>query len=303
MWSVVLHPSSRSNMTIFSIKDLENLTGVKAHTIRIWEQRYSFLKPGRTTTNIRFYNSEELKSILNISLLNNHGYKISEIAGMDQADIRDRLLSLDSSEALREKILNQLVMLMIDMDMNAFESLLDKHVEEKGIGNTIADLIPSFIERIGVFWVNGHANEVQQRLVSNILRQKLLFAINSLEVHDKKNKSILFFLPGGEQQELALLYMAYLVKRIGLNAIYLGANLPLSDLLSVAKFKKPDYIITHLSWRIPAFEKFLSKYQQQLPQIPLIITSHSSQSIFKKPLPEVIIKKNLQEIPSFFESI
>src|SRR5688572_2346375 len=120
-------------MNAFTIKDLENLSGVKAHTIRMWEQRYSFLKPQRTSTNIRYYSCEELKSILNIALLNKYGFKISHIDRMCQREMREKLTTLTHSEAQQERILNELLHCMVDLDVHLFEKLLNEQVELRGI--------------------------------------------------------------------------------------------------------------------------------------------------------------------------
>ena len=110
-------------MNAFTIKDLENLSGIKAHTIRIWEQRYGFLKPQRTSTNIRYYSNDELKAVLNIALLNKYGYKISHIDRMQPEEISNRILSLSDPRAVQERVINELVQVMVDMDMERFEKI------------------------------------------------------------------------------------------------------------------------------------------------------------------------------------
>ena len=105
----------------FTIRDLENLSGIKAHTIRIWEQRYSFLKPQRTGTNIRHYTNDELKTILNIAVLNKYGYKISHINKMSEIELLDKILSLTQTEAQQEIIVIGLLKNMVDLDMKSFE--------------------------------------------------------------------------------------------------------------------------------------------------------------------------------------
>jgi DNA-binding transcriptional MerR regulator len=127
-------------MNKFTIKDLENLSGIKAHTIRIWEQRYNFLKPQRTATNIRYYSNEELKTILNISLLNKYGYKISHINRMTNEEVRNKLVSLSGPEAQQERLVNELIQFMIDLDIETFEKLLDQFILAKGIEKTINHL-------------------------------------------------------------------------------------------------------------------------------------------------------------------
>ena len=137
-------------MNAFTIKDLESLSGVKAHTIRIWEQRYSFLKPKRTATNIRYYNGEELKIVLNIALLNKYGFKISSIDKMSESEICKKLLSLTHADAQQEKLLNDLIHSMIDLDMDRFEDLLDSFIKERGIDRTINYLVFPFLDNIGI---------------------------------------------------------------------------------------------------------------------------------------------------------
>ncbi len=290
-------------MNVFTIKDLELLTNIKAHTIRIWEQRYSFLKPKRTATNIRYYDAEELKSVLNVSLLNQYGLKISDINRMDQSAVHEHLRSLKSPEAQQDKTLNQLIMLMVDLQIDGFESAIDQYTQRHGIHITISDLILPFTERIAMFWLNENDNKAQQQLISNVLRQKFLYAINNLEGQVTKDKTILLFLPEDEHYELGLLYLAYLVKRSGMNAIYLGADLPLSDLLSIGKFKSPNCVLTHLNSRNPSFEKFLPKYQQQLANIPLLVATHSTHSIFKKSPPSIVKEMHFSNIPTILNSI
>ena len=120
-------------MNAFTIKDLENLSGIKAHTIRIWEQRYNFLKPQRTTTNIRYYSNDELKTVLNIALLNKYGFKISHIDRMQPQEIREKILSLGDAHAIQERIINDLVQEMVDLDMEKFEKIIVSYIAVKGI--------------------------------------------------------------------------------------------------------------------------------------------------------------------------
>src|ERR1700737_3599704 len=120
-------------MNVFTIKDLENLSGIKAHTIRIWDQRYNFLKPCRTETNIRYYCNQELKTILNISLLNKYGFKISHINKMSEQELKSKIINLSTSEAQQERILNELIKHMIEMDFDHFEQVLDEYILAKGI--------------------------------------------------------------------------------------------------------------------------------------------------------------------------
>ena len=168
-------------MNSFTIKDLENLSGVKAHTLRIWEQRYSFLKPNRTFTNIRYYTNDELKTILNVSLLNKYGYKISHIDKMNANEIKEKVLTLSQQEAQLERIVNELVQHMVDLNVVDFEKTIDNYIKQKGIERTITQIIFSYMEKIGVLWLTNHINPAQEHLVTNIVRQKLIVGIEGLE--------------------------------------------------------------------------------------------------------------------------
>jgi len=167
-------------MNSFTIKDLENLSGIKAHTIRIWEQRYSFLKPSRTGTNIRYYCNEELKKLLNIALLNKYGYKISHIDKMSENEIKEKILALNQSEAQQERIVNELIRHMVDLDMEKFEAVLDNYILVKGIEKAITQIVFPYLEKIGILWLTNHINPAQEHLVSNIVRQKLIVGIEDV---------------------------------------------------------------------------------------------------------------------------
>lgn len=292
-------------MNAFTIKDLENLTGIKAHTIRIWEQRYSFLKPRRTDTNIRYYSNEELKKILNIALLNKYGYKISHIDRMSEPEINDKIISLSNSLAQHEKIINDLIQSMVDMEMEAFEDCLTDYIRQRGIEKAISQIIFPFLERIGVLWMTGHIIPAQEHLVTNIIRQKLLVGIDSANSHLRIDKSLLLFLPEGEFHELGLLFVYYLLKSRGIRVVYLGANVPLDDVRQVIGYKKPDFLYTHLTSVSHAFnfDRFLAHSLKKFENIPLIISGKLALAYEKKIPPQILFKRSLQEVTEFIASI
>lgn len=288
-------------MNAFTIKDLENLSGIKAHTIRIWEQRYSFLRPQRSKTNIRYYCNDELKTILNIALLNKYGFKISHIDKMSADQITEKILSLNQADAVQERLLNEMLQHMVDLDSDKFEAVLDGYIRQKGIDKTINFLIFPFLEKIGILWMTSHINPAQEHLVSHIIRQKLVVGIDSVFTHIMTKKTVLLFLPEGEHHELGLLYMHYLLKNRGIKVLYLGANVPLKDLEFVAKFKTPDYIYTHVTC-LPgrlSFEKFLAQVSQRISQFPVIISGQLAQAYPKKPAENIHLRKSMQEVQDF----
>ncbi len=288
-------------MHSFTIKDLENLSGIKAHTIRIWEQRYSFLKPNRTDTNIRFYSNEELKRLLNVALLNKFGFKISHIDKMNESEISEKILSLNQQEALQERIVNTLIKTMIDLDIESFEIVLDDFIAAKGIEKTISQIIFPFLEKIGILWLTNHINPGQEHLVTHLIRQKLIVGIDSVRTTIKINKSVLLFLPETEYHELSLLFMNYMLKNKGVTTIYLGCSIPLKDVEYLVKLKKPDYIYTHLTSVGTRFnfDKFISSLSNSFPKIPVIISGQLTNTYEKKILPPINFKKSYAEVMEF----
>ena len=292
-------------MNSFTIKDLENLSGIKAHTLRIWEQRYNFLKPSRTFTNIRYYSNEELKTVLNIALLNKYGYKISHIDKMNSLEINDKILSLNQAQAQQEIIINDLVKNMVDMDMEAFETTLGNYILARGIERTITQIIFGYMEKIGILWVTNHINPAQEHLVTNIIRQKLIVGIEGVSTSLRINKTLLLFLPEAEYHELGLLFMYYLLKSRGADVIYLGTNVPIKDVAYVVNLKKPDYLYSHIT--TPGqhfnFDKFLLNVSKELKTVPCIISGQLTQNYEKKIHPPILFKKTFSEVMEFISTL
>lgn len=292
-------------MNSFTIKDLENLSGIKAHTIRIWEQRYHFLKPQRTTTNIRYYSNEELKTLLDIALLNKYGFKISHIAKMNAEEIAAKSNSLNDIHAIRERTVNLLVQHMVDLDMVGFENLLSSYIDSKGTELAVIQVIYPFLEKIGLLWYSGHMNAAQEHLVTNIIRQKLIVGIEHTISHKKIEKTVLLFLPEGEHHELGLLFMYFILKSRGATTIYLGPNVPLPDVEHVVNDKKPDLVFLHLIATSTSFnfDKFLAGVQQRLRHIDTIIAGEITQSYKKSVPPFIQFKKSLAEAMEYVSSL
>lgn len=292
-------------MNSFTIKDLENLSGIKAHTLRIWEQRYNFLKPERTFTNIRYYSNNELKTILNIALLNKYGYKVSHIDKMTEEEIRDKVLTLNQQEAQQERIVNELVQHMVDLNTHAFEETLSSYILARGIERTITQIIFKYMEKIGILWLTNHINPAQEHLVTNIIRQKLIVGIEGISTPLKVNKTILLFLPEAEYHEMGLLFMYYLLKSRGIEVIYLGCNVPLADVGYVVKVKKPDFLYCHVTR--PGlnfnFDKFLANISKNLADTPCIISGLLTQNYEKKIQSPVIFKRSFTEVMDFISNL
>lgn len=227
----------------YSIKDLEQLSGIKAHTLRIWEQRYDLLSPKRTDTNIRFYDDDDLKLILNVALLNDNGYKISKIAKMNLSEIRAEVVTLSERTLTHDDQIHALTICMIEMDEERFDKVLSTNILKIGFEQTMLNIIYPFMSKIGVLWQTGAINPAQEHFMSNLVRQKLIVAIDG-QIYKGGGKKFLLFLPEGELHEISLLFAAYLIKLKGHKVFYLGQSTPRADLELVYKMHKPDYLMT-----------------------------------------------------------
>ncbi|MBK7031363.1 MAG: MerR family transcriptional regulator [Bacteroidales bacterium] len=183
-------------MIKYSIKDLEKLTGIKAHTIRIWEKRYHLVDPSRTATNIRYYSDEDLKRLLNVSVLNRYGFRISNIVSMTSEELNSKLLDLSEQDPMFSHEVESLVLSMIEMDEQRFDKILSSSIIKFGFETTITDVLHKFLEKIGVLWQTGTITPAQEHFVSNLIRQKLILAIDGQHVALHSNaKTFLLFLP------------------------------------------------------------------------------------------------------------
>lgn len=233
--------------TKYTIKDLERLSGIKAHTIRMWEQRYELLAPQRTDTNIRYYSGTDLRKLLNVAVLNQKGIKISHIAQMSAAEMHTKIEAFSKNFGDKQTQIEGLVVAMIELDEHRFNRILSGCVSQFGFEETMLQVAYPFFNKVGVLWQTGSIVPAQEHFISNLVRQKLIVAIDSLVVEEKKDaRKFVLFLPEGELHELGLLFYAYLVKKAGHRAIYLGQSVPLSDLRSVLQEHNPQVCITAL---------------------------------------------------------
>lgn len=232
-------------MANYSIKDLENLSGIKAHTIRIWEKRYNLVSPKRTSTNIRFYDDQDLKRILNISILNRNGIKISKIAQMCDEELKDKITHITQDTNDTDSQIERLCIAMIEIDEDKFENILSRAIFQQGFEQTMINLLYPFFVKIGIMWQTGTINPAQEHFISNLVRQKIITAIDGQKSQLKDNPhKFLLFLPEGELHELGLLFYSYLIKKRGHQVIYLGQSVPYEDLKSIQRIREADYFLT-----------------------------------------------------------
>ncbi|WP_067147613.1 MerR family transcriptional regulator [Pseudotamlana agarivorans] len=215
----------------FTIKDLENLSGVKAHTIRIWEKRYGLLSPQRTDTNIRCYSAKSLQKLLNVVLLNNNNYKISKIAEMSDETIRIKTKELAIHNAINDEAINALKISMFQFDKVLFNNAYNKLLQKKSFREIFKDVFIPFLNHIGLLWQTETVLPAHEHFISNMIVQKIQINIEQLAAHPVDSSSIyVLFLPENEIHELGLMFLNYELTLRGHRTIYLGQSLPLNNL-------------------------------------------------------------------------
>jgi len=248
-------------MADYKIKDLEILTGIKAHTIRIWEKRYGLVSPERTDTHIRTYCDKELGILLNVALLNKSGIKISKIATMSPSQISKKVLELNTNSSI-DGSTEKLILALLELDEYLFKETLQKLIDKQGLEKTFSDSLIPFLDRIGVMWLAKTINTTQEHFISNLIRQKVISEIDKLPLPQSKDAPIMLFLPEHEWHELGLLFYQYILRNKGIPTIYIGQSLPYDSLIECIEQVNPKALVTSLLTSVD--EKFITSYFKQL---------------------------------------
>ena len=232
-------------MISYSVAQVEALTGIKAHTLRIWERRYDFLEPARTPTNIRYYSDKQLKKLLNFGILVRNGYRVSKLNKMSSEQVFEevaKVLANPGSQASDE--MKGLTLSMLEMSEEDFDDIFERQVIRKGFFRTITETIYPFLQYVGVLWTSNKAMIAQEHFISNLIRQKIIAAIERLSIPQKDAPSIVFFLLEGEEHEIGLLLASFVAKEMGWNIYYLGLGVPIPNIKKVIEMAKPQLLMT-----------------------------------------------------------
>jgi DNA-binding transcriptional MerR regulator len=234
---------------VFSIKDLENISGIKAHTIRIWEKRYNVLEPMRSDTNIRYYNLVNLQKLLNITLLHEHGYKISRIAKFTEQQIPEAVREIISVKSVKSHAISSFKMAMINFDQSLFTKTYDTLLSEKNFREVFYEVFIPLMNEIGLLWQSDTITPAHEHFISYLIKQKLLINTEKLQVLQPTNddKVFVLYLPSNEIHELGLMYLNYEVLHHGYRSIYLGESIPLDNLKDLKKYFNKVTFISYLT--------------------------------------------------------
>lgn len=297
-------------MNFFSIRDVENLTGIKAHTLRIWEQRHSILNPRRKQSNHRFYDNEDLKYILRIAFLYNQGYKISRIAGLSEDDISRLTLEIKPDKENYEIFINQLTESIIDLDHARFERVLRHLVMQTGFEKSILEVLFPLLRKIGHLWLAGSVMPAQEHFASAIVIKKILMAIDELDRPvPNSQRRVLLFTPCGELHEIPLLFMQYMLKKNGIHYIYLGSNVGADTLHTVCQqYEKfhPEQPVTQVYFHLITnlikcdLGEYLRKLSKLFPGKEIIFSGSKSGGYINGGIPaNVRLLKSTEELMEF----
>jgi DNA-binding transcriptional MerR regulator len=293
-------------MAVYSIKELEKLSGIKAHTIRIWEKRYGLIEPHRTNTNIRYYTDSELKRILNVAVLNRHGIKISSIARLSDLELREEILRVSTTSYSNDTLIDSMVLSMIDLDEYKLEAMIDKSINKIGFKSTVTDVLYPFLQKVGILWQSGDVYPAQEHFVSFLIRQKIIGATDRISsTFNQNGKKFLLLLPEGEWHEISLLFSQYLIREANHEVIYLGQSVPYSDVLAIGASKRFDFILISSTNSQTGFD--LGLYLEDLgvafPDKKILYCTS-----FKVELPEpssrnLIHLKQIEDLSTFIQNI
>ena len=223
--------------SVFSIKDLENLSGIKAHTIRIWEKRYNVLEPMRTETNIRMYNLSNLQKLLNITLLHNYGYKISKISKLSSERIPQLVNEIISEKSAKHHAISSFKMSMMNFDQALFFSTYNKLLAEKSFREIFYDVFIPMIQELGFLWQTDTITPAHEHFFSYLIKQKLMTNTEKLQSQEpsKTDRVFVLYLPMNEIHELGIMYLNYEILNLGYKTIYLGESVPIDSLKDMKK--------------------------------------------------------------------
>ena len=283
----------------FTIKDLENISGIKAHTIRIWEKRYNLLEPKRSDTNIRYYSHQNLQKILNVVLLTKNDYKISRIAKMSEEEVLLQSREVAFNSSLNDDAINALKLAMFRFDKVLFNKTFDKLLEKKNFKKIFKDVFIPFLNHIGLLWQTDTLLPAHEHFMSNLIAQKIHVNTEILEhTVAASKKTFVLFLPENEIHELGLLYLNYELILKGNKTIYLGQNLPLDNLNCFFENKKELCFVTSLT--VQPYEDKIEDYFKQIEGI-LKETKHEFIAIGRKT--SLLKARDYSPNISFFDTV
>ena len=282
-------------MRHYTLYELEKMTGILAATIRVWERRYNIIQPKRTGTNRRWYDDDDLRRLINISIIYQSGIKISKIAKYSGSDLEEKVELLTRDSVISDNHIKSLIVAMLSFNGNAVNEILLRSIINIGFEETFSSVVFPFLRRIGIMWHTGSADTGAEHFITNILRGKLISAIDSLPpANDYKRKRVIMFLPDNEMHEMGLLFYTYLIRKLGHEVLSLGQATPFSALTEASEKWHSDILVTGTLSELSVFEpeEYLNKLSTTFKSKKILVSG----SLADKPVIEKY--KNIYPIRS-----
>ncbi|MBO0324272.1 MerR family transcriptional regulator [Muricauda sp. CAU 1633] len=292
----------------FSIRDMENLSGIKAHTIRIWEKRYNLFSPERTSTNIRTYSIGSLQKLLNITLLYNSGYKISKIAKLDESQIPMMVKEIVAQNSKKSHALNAFKLAMLNFDQSLFLKTYNSLLVERSFRDVFYEVFIPLLNELGLLWQTDTISPAHEHFISNLIKQKIYIQTEKLQFEEpsKKDKVFVLFLPENEIHELGLLYINYEITLRGYKSIYLGQTMPMENLSDLLKYYNNIHFVSYFTVaptpnELKTYMERFSTILETSPDSRLYVLGHQIRHATADTFPDTV--KAFNSIEQLLESL
>jgi len=293
-------------MDRYTLNDLEKLTGIMSGTIRIWERRFRIIKPHRTQTNRRWYDDDDLKRILNISVLYRSGIKISKIATLSGAEIEEKVLSITREEANPEINIDSLIIAMTTFNEKGVNEVLLRSIISIGFEKTFTDLVFPFLKRVGILWHSGSVNVGAEHFVSNMFRLRIISATDALPpASNPQRQRAVMFLPENELHEIGLLFFSYIIRSMGHEVLYLGQSTPLNAIRDVVEKWQPDTLVTGALSALPFTnpEEYLRLLGKTFPEQRILVSGALTSALENSVYPNVFAVTTADDLKTHFSQV
>ncbi len=290
-------------MIQYSISDLEKITGIKAHTIRMWERRYDLIQPHRTKSNVRLYSQEDMQKLQDVVLLYDKGVKISQIAAMETEERATMLDELSDHDGILELRKDCFTASILEFNEEKLTTLFDNYEKRHGFLKTLADYVWPYIENSSLLYMSGAFNLAHENFVNQVIKRKIMARIDSIPANDHNSKGmVLIFLPPGEQKELYTAGVEYACRLRGYHTLNMGLNIGLEELEAISQSVLPDYVLTMLDtdFKMMAVESYLKRISAIFPDAKLVVCGHLASSHRNISIPNLDILQHSSDMLSFF---
>ena len=286
-------------MGIYSISDLAELTGIKTHTLRVWEKRYGLLRPQRTGTNIRFYEENDLEMLRWVQKLNNHGFRISRIADMTMEEIESEYKRISKLHQDYEENLHKG---LINLDVNLMDAVLDASIREHGFESTLTNLILPCLDKMEIMWLGGSIEEAHEACFHELVKRKTIREIDTMP-HNSSGPRVIMFLPHGNHQELSHLFMHYYLRKQGLCVTDMGPDINLDCACSALNKCSSECVIVvnadPIHWQFGPFIRQLA----ERTNLPIIISGKASDNDWTASNEKVTVIEGVEETVQFVNQL